>query len=291
LIHEQTERQRELDHSSAQTVILATGLQSSGSTLLSWCFLQRPDMNGTLDGDTDLVPLLPDGISTPFVWYKTTISCFTLAEQITTLEDAGYQVRPLLVVRDVRAVWMSLMTKPYGRNGVTAEDPPLRLRFRRFLDSWRDAGKQHIPVFRFEDLLARPEESLKLLCGQLNLPWRQAMMDWPKPAEQIADGRHGNARFMASSRQEGLLSAIDPDLGKQFRGRIHEDDLAWLDDTFADYNHSLGYPATVQGLELLPGRAVPSWDVSRRLSWRLRQKPFRYILHKLGLSGYKPRPQ
>ncbi|WP_293645157.1 hypothetical protein [Thiolapillus sp.] len=279
-----------MDHSSAQTVILATGLQSSGSTILSWCFLQRPDMNGTLDGDTDLVPLPPAGVETPFLWYKTTISCFTLGEQVAVLEDAGCTVRPLLMVRDVRAVWMSLMKKPYGRNGVTAEDPPLRLRFRRFLHSWQDAAEKNIPVFRFEDLLARPQDSLKTLCGQLELPWQQAMIDWPKPAEQIADARHGNARFMESSRQ-GLLSALDPNLGKQIRGQIHEEDLAWLEETFSDYNASLGYPAEMQGLKLLPGRAVPSWEVSRRLKWRLRQKPVRYVLSRLGLSSYKPRLQ
>jgi len=77
--------------------------------MLSWCFLQRPDMNGTLDGDTDLVPLPPPAVEMPFLWYKTTISCFTLGEQVAVLEDAGYTVRPLLMVRDVRAVWMSLM--------------------------------------------------------------------------------------------------------------------------------------------------------------------------------------
>ncbi|WP_457665392.1 hypothetical protein [Thiolapillus sp.] len=279
-----------MHHSSAQTVILATGLQSSGSTLMSWCFLQRPDMNGTLDGDTDLVPLLPAGIETPFVWYKTTISCFTLQEQKAVLEDVGHLVRPMLMVRDVRAVWMSLMKKPYGRNGVTAEDPPLRLRFRRFLHSWQDAVAQGIPVFRFEDLLARPEDSLKALCAELELPWQQAMIDWPRPAAQIADGRHGNARFMASGKQ-GLLSALDPSLGRQIRGQIHEEDLAWLEETFRDYNASLGYPAGLPDLELLPGRAIPSWEVSRRLKWRLRQKPLRYVLNKLGLSNYKPRPQ
>ncbi|RTZ74771.1 MAG: hypothetical protein DSZ02_04625, partial [Gammaproteobacteria bacterium] len=98
-----------------QPVILATGLQSSGSTLLSWCFLQRPDMDGTLDGDCDLIPLPPEGVVTPYLWYKTTISSFDLEEQIRLLEDEGRQVRPLLVTRDVRAVWISLMRKPYGR--------------------------------------------------------------------------------------------------------------------------------------------------------------------------------
>lgn len=247
-------------------------------------------MNGTLDGDTDLIPLPPADIPTPFLWYKTTLSCFTLAEQIAVLEDEGYRVKPLLVVRDVRAAWMSLMRKPYGRNGVTAEDPPLRLRLRRFLSSWQDAMAKNIPVLRFEDFLVQPEASLKALCESLDLPWQQAMLDWPKSAEQIADGRHGNARFMNSDKH-GLQATLDPDVGGEAAGQIHVDDLAWLEETFGDYNAALGYPAHLESLELLPGRALPGWEVSRRMNWRLGQKPWRYILCKLGLSSYKPRPQ
>ncbi len=284
------DRQIELDHSSARTVFLATGLQSSGSTLVSWCFLQRPDMNGTLDGDTDLIPLPPADIQAPLIWYKTTISCFTLAEQIALLEDEGYQVKPTLIVRDVRAVWMSLMKKTYGRNGVTAEDPPLRLRLRRFYHSWQDAVARNIPLFRFEDLLVQPETSLKTLCGALGLPWRQEMLDWPKPGEQIADSRHGNARFMGSDKQ-GLQVALDPGIASQISGQIHGEDLAWLEETFRDYNLSLDYPVHLENLDLLPGRSLPSWEASRRLHWRLRQKPLRYIFCKLGLSRYQPRPQ
>ncbi|HDK38322.1 MAG TPA: hypothetical protein ENG92_04830 [Thiolapillus brandeum] len=278
-----------MNHSSAQTVILATGLQSSGSTLLSWCFLQRPDMNGTLDGDTDLIPLPPENVNLPFVWYKTTISCFSMAEQVAILEDAGYCVKPMLVVRDVRDVWMSLMKKPYGRNGVTAEDPPLRLRMRRFLVSWKDAVAQGIPVYRFEDLLREPESSLKTLCEMLDVPWQQDMLDWPKPANQIVDARHGNAKFMGSDKQS-LHAALDPNVSAQISGKIHEQDLAWLEESFSDYNASLGYPKHLSNLDLLPGRLLPSWEVSRRFGWRLRQKPWRYVLCKLGLSNYRPRP-
>ncbi len=279
-----------MSHSSAQPVILATGMQSSGSTLLSWCFLQRSDMNGTLDGDTDLIPLPPSGLDTPWLWYKTTISCFDLAEQIAVLEDEGHEVRPMLMVRDVRAVWMSLMHKPYGRNGVTAEDPPLRLRFRRFLRSWEMAREQGIPVFRYEDLARDAEASLRALCEQLGLPWQQAMLDWPRPASDIADARHGNARFMKAEKA-GLASVFDPALALRVEGSIHEQDLAWLEQTFREFNEALGYEPRLSGLERLPGRLKPSWDASRRLNWRLRQKPLRYLAVKLGLSRYRPRPQ
>ncbi|WP_041064282.1 hypothetical protein [Thiolapillus brandeum] len=265
-------------------------MQSSGSTLLSWCFLQRPDMNGTLDGDTDLIPLLPVVPNAPYLWYKTTISSFTLAEQMAVLEDEGREVMPLLMVRDVRAVWMSLMKKPYGRNGVTAEDPPLRLRFRRFLNSWVFAREQGIPIFRYEDLAGDAEASLRGLCEDLGLSWDPAMLNWPKPAADIADARHGNARFMNADKA-GLEAVFDPRLALRISGRIHEEDLVWLEETFAAFNQDMGYEQHHDGLELLPGRLLPSWEASRRLNWRLRQKPLRYLAVKLGLSRYRPRPQ
>lgn len=39
-----------------RVLLLCGGLQSSGSTVISWCFLQRPDTDGFLDADNDLLP-------------------------------------------------------------------------------------------------------------------------------------------------------------------------------------------------------------------------------------------
>ena len=271
-----------------QPVILATGLQSSGSTLLSWCFLQRPDMDGTLDGDCDLIPLPPEGVVAPYLWYKTTISSFDLEEQVRLLEDEGRQVRPLLVIRDVRAVWISLMKKPYGRNGITAEDPPLRQRFRRFLRSWEHAREAGIPLFRYEDLAAELVAPLKRLCDSLDLPWDPSMLEWPEPEPRIADPRHGNVRFSAGGGN--LASNFDPGLALRVAGTIHEEDLAWLEHHFDEFNRAMGYPRHRDGLELLPGRHLPTWEACRRFKWRLQQKPWRHLAVKLGLSGYRPPP-
>lgn len=247
-------------------------------------------MNGTLDGDTDLIPLLPEGLDAPLVWYKTTISSFSLADQMAVLEDEGYKVRPLLIVRDVRAVWASLTSKPYGRNGVTAEDPPLRLRFRRFLRSWQLARKQEYPIIRFEDFISRPEPVLRRACQALDLAWQPAMIDWPDPGKRIADGRHGNRRFRESNKR-GLAAALHQPAAGVPPGPVHAEDLTWLDETFASFNQAMGYPRQLDQVETLSGRLEPQWNVSRRLQWRLRQKPFRYLLNKLGLSRYRPRPQ
>ncbi len=278
-----------MSHSSTQTIILATGLQSSGSTLLSWCFLQRADMNGVLDGDTDLIPLLPLAASSSLAWYKTTISCFTLQEQMACLEDEGYTVLPLLMVRDVRKVWASLMHKHYGRNGVTAEDPPLRLRFRRFLESWQYAMAHQLPVVKYETFIEQPEKVLKELCVKLGLPWDEAMLNWPKPAGQISNTRHGNATFRESDKG-GLKAAIRPPAKAQ-EITLHGEDLDWLNQYFTRFNRKMDYPAELLRVIRLPGRLTPDWQASRRCKWRLQQKPLRYLLSKFGLSSHSSRPE
>ena len=272
-------------------MILAAGLQSGGSTLVSWCFLQRPDCDGVLDGDTDLIPLLGEHLTVAEnIWFKTTISSFTLQELIALLEDDGFRVSPMLIVRDVRKTWVSLAKKHYGRNGVTAEDPPLRLRFRRFLDSWEYARANNIPVLKFEQFLKQPEVSLGNICAALDLPWEQAMIDWPKSAGQIGNVRHGNATFRTADKGN-LHAAIESAGGDKALGSIHEQDLDWLDEAFGDFNEAMGYPQHLAPSQFLPGRMKPEWAASRRRKWRLQQRPLRYLLKKLGLSSYSPRPE
>ena len=279
-----------LSHTNSQQVVLATGLQSSGSSLLSWCFLQRNDMDGVLDGDTDIIPIVPAGITTPLVWYKTTISSFTLEDQIACLQDEGYRVTPVLVVRDVRAVWSSLATKPYGRNGITAEDPPLRLRFRRFLKSWEYARQHQIPVICYEQFLDQPEAVLKQCCTDLSIPWDEGMVTWPKSADKLTDTRHGNATFRQSSKKD-LISDISKPQTNVVTGVLPAEDMAWLDQQFAEFNRSMGYPGHIDGFTTTTGRSVPDWMVTRLSKWRLRQKPFRYLLSKLKLINYQSRPE
>ena len=61
-------------------LILCAGLQSSGTTLVSYSFLQRADTNGVLDADNDLLPALDPNLAQPYAWYKTTVSSFRLSE-------------------------------------------------------------------------------------------------------------------------------------------------------------------------------------------------------------------
>lgn len=267
-------------------LILCGGLQSGGTTLVSYCFLQRGDTDGVLDADNDLLPALDQRLARPIAWYKTTVCCFRLGEIAQHYRDAGWHVRTLLVLRDLRDVWASLRTKAYGRNGITAEDPPLRLRLRRFVEDWRDANTAHTALLRYEDFISNPAATLRQVCTQLALPWDEAMLTWPKLPEQIADCRNGNESFWMT-RGTDLLRSIGQFREKPATLQIPEADLKWLETEFRDYNAANGYLESLSGDETFDAATEntscePMFEVTRRYKWETAQKPFRWLLAQLG---------
>ncbi len=99
-----------MDHSSPR-LYLCAGLQRSGSTLVSWCFLQRHDMDGVLDGEYDLLPRIELSLGKPLAWCKTTVSCFRLSELVRHYEDEG---------------WPTESREPVARSRPTGEKDQLR---------------------------------------------------------------------------------------------------------------------------------------------------------------------
>jgi hypothetical protein len=269
-----------------KTLVLCGGMQSGGTTLVSYCFLQRRDTDGVLDADNDLLPALDPRLARPYAWYKTTISCFRLSEIAQHYRDAGWQVRTLLVVRDLRAVWASLRKKPYGRNGITAEDPPLRLRVRRFIDDWRHAQATGAATLRYEDFITAPAATLQQACNSLHLPWDEAMLSWPKTPEHIADHKNGNGSFW-TTRGSDLLSTVGRFREKTARPQLPASDLDWLESEFCDFFAANGYPPAWDAAE--PNAAArlavldaPNFEVTRRYKWETAQKPFRWLLAQFG---------
>jgi hypothetical protein len=251
---------------------LCGGTQSSGSTLISWCFLQRHDMDGVLDARFDHLPSVPEKLSAPLPWVKFTIACFRFGEVQSHFEDEGWTVRPLLVVRDVRSVFNSLIQKKYGRNGITADDPPIRLRLRRFLEDWLEFRDCGWPILRYEDFTSDPLKVLRDNCVRLELAWDDAMASWPKNLEQIADPGFGNETFVLS-RGSSLQTTVKPSLAAVKTERIPRGDLEWMEREFAEMNRQMNYPEHVEATAgaSLGDRAVPRFENTRRYE-RLRRK-------------------
>ena len=256
-----------------QPLYLCAGLQSSGSTVVSWCFLQRADMDGVFDARNDILPDIPD-VATPAVWCKITISSFRFSEMKAHYEDEGWEVRPLLVVRDVRAVFNSLMKKHYGSNGITAEEPPLRMRLRRFREDWELFRKNDWPMVRYETLVVEPEATLRAVVGKMGLEWDEGMMSWPKPKDRIAAPRHGSPTFRASLGAS-FGETVKPSLAELRVANVPAEDLQWIERDFEEFNRASGYaehaPAPTTGAVGEP-RAMPRWENTRR--HRKSQRPF-----------------
>jgi len=220
-------------------------------------------MDGVLDARFDMLPKMPR-IAAPLAWCKFTIACFRMSEVMEYFAAEGWEPRPLLVVRDVRSVFNSLITKTYGRNGTTADDPPIRLRLSRFLEDWELFQARGWPVLRYEDLAEDALGALKKSCEQLGLPYDEAMNTWPKAREQIADAGYGNETFM-STRGGTFAQTIDPSLFKIKTGNIPPEDLEWLETRFEAMNRALNYPAHVPPkAPAEPARAIPKFENTRR---------------------------
>lgn len=257
---------------NGRILYLCGGTQSSGSTLISWCFLQRHDMDGVLDARFDHLPAVPEKLSAPLPWVKFTIACFRFSEVRSHFEDEGWTVRPLLVVRDVRSVFNSLIQKKYGRNGITADDPPIRLRLRRFLEDWREFRDRGWPILRYEDFASNPLKVLREACARLELQWDEAMANWPKKLEQIADPGFGNETFVLS-RGSSLQATVKSSLASVKTDHIPRGDLEWMEREFAELNRQLNYPEHVPPTAgaSLGDRAVPRFENTRRYE-RLRRR-------------------
>jgi Sulfotransferase family len=264
-------------------MVLCAGPQSSGSTLVSWCFLQRPDTAGVLDMENDVLRVSFDDQGGPLLWCKMTIGAFRWIEVAELYRDLGHRPAPLLVVRDVRDVLASLVTKEYGFNGLTAEEPPLRIRLRRFLADWELFRAHGWPTLRYESLVARPRDTLREACAALDLPWHEAMLSWPKaPAEIIPLYRSGyNSTFVATVGERSLAAAIaaqqqsaaaqQQSAAAQQRSTAVQqrsaaarqppalpgDELDWLERTFAEFNRHHGYPERVDRAGVPPGALPP----------------------------------
>jgi hypothetical protein len=258
-------------------LFLCGGLQSSGSTLVSWCFLQRSDMDGVLDARFDMVPSMP--VVKTNAWCKFTIACFRFNEVMANFEADGWTVTPLLVVRDVRAVFNSLITKTYGRNGTTADDPPIRLRLQRFKEDWEMFRANGWPILRFESLLTDGQQPLEAACQQMGINWDDGMINWRKNISQIAAAGYGNETFIRN-RKVSLADSID---SKQLNLRTENiplSDLQWIETEFEELNKAMGYPlhAPPKGAN---DRAKPRFQATRRYERIARQRPMVRFFRKL----------
>lgn len=259
------------ENPSVKPIYLCAGMQSGGTTLVSWCFLQRPDMDGMLDMPHCRIQDVPVS-KAPIAWCKMTVCSFRWPEVAAVFRQWGWEdVRPLLVVRDVRHVMASLRLKNYGMNGTTAEDPPLRVRFLRFLEDWRLFRANQWPILRYESLVEQPEATLRAACGAMGLPWHDEMIAFSGSKEDASLGS-GNRSFHESLSYDGLDATLQRYRQSVFQRQapgLPAEEVSWLDETFAAYNQVHGY--NEDGCSFTDPDALPFYptymDQLRREKW------------------------
>jgi hypothetical protein len=256
---------------AGRRMILCAGLQSGGTTLVSWCFLQRHDTNGVLDMPNDVLQITFDAVKEPVLWVKMTIGAFRWLDVAETYSDLGWKPEPLLIVRDVRAAYASLLDKRWGRNGTTGEEPPLRLRFRRFLRDWELFRGNGWPMVRYEDFVQEEEPVLRRLCQTLSLEWDEGMLTWPKRSSDIAYFQQGNETFLQSIHRGSMTAAKRPDKARINISSLPLKEQEWLEDAFGAFNAFHGYPATIERIcptpDTPPAMPPPSFEGTSRHWW------------------------
>jgi predicted O-methyltransferase YrrM len=196
--------------SKPRTLVLCGGMQSSGSTLVSMCFLQRDDLDGVYDLDNPLIQQDFSRVFTTTAWVKMTIGSFRLRELMDLYKGQGWFVRPMLVYRDPEEIMTSLKSKWYGLDGCTGDDPPLYIRFTRYMADVEDAHKMNWCVLNYSDLIKEPKMALDSACKQLGFIWDPRMMEWPTSASDFAYPSDGNISLRNSMKSAvGLVETIE----------------------------------------------------------------------------------
>jgi len=252
--------------SDGKILYLCGGMQSGGTTLVSWVYLQRDDMDGVFDMENSVIEIDLSKVKTPYAWVKMTVGSFTIQDVADIYADMGWEVRPLLVVRDVRRIYSSLTGKSYGINGCTAEDPPLRTRFRRFLSDWEQFVSKRWPILKYEELVAEPRRALEECTARMGLPWDERMLDWGGEVKRIAYMSEGNQTFhkrlQGSTNIDGL---IDKRILQQSDISIPQAELTWLENVFSEYNRVNDYPDRIDiPREAGQGNAIPGFTGTLR---------------------------
>ena len=76
-------------------MILATGTQSGGTTLVSAAFLKHPELDGILDMASDRIEVNLSAVTTPVTWVKMTTIAFRWQEVASVYDMHGYKPYPM----------------------------------------------------------------------------------------------------------------------------------------------------------------------------------------------------
>jgi hypothetical protein len=139
----------------------------------------------------------------------------------TLLAEFGPSTRAICMVRDPRAVFLS-RSRRWNRRGVRA----LRVFARRWafydaLSRRLEASHPGFHVVRYEDLVCKPEATLRGVADHLGIAWHDALL----VPSRMGQPWEGNSSFEQRPAQAGLFSApLD-----RYRSELADDEIAEIE--------------------------------------------------------------
>jgi hypothetical protein len=114
------------------------------------------------------------------------------------------------VLRDVREVCTSLSVQPWHHGGIAEAAWEWMSDVRRARRAVVGLTNRFIEV-RYEDLVARPEAELRRLCEFAEIPFSEAMLDYPRSAHLLLDGHHTRSRGLPQPGARYWQDELEPD--------------------------------------------------------------------------------
>ena len=118
------------------------------------------------------------------------------------------------------------------------------------------------------------------------LPWDDSMLNWPKPAGEIADAGRGSDSFRQTQGRNLAETLARYSTRKKEEIFIGGGDLEWLEREFHEFNLDNNYPVHLEmcaSPDDHRSATICSFRETRRYRWELQRKPIRRLLNCLGV--------
>lgn len=144
----------------------------------------------------------------------------------------------LFFVRDPRDVAVSWTNGPVMRGGTIRATNRWLYDQKGYLETFSNLDPNFSKSFlRYEDLLSNPEDELKRVCKDLNIPFSDKMLSFSK------NSIHAQTDAKRSSMWSNLNKPLISDNSNKFLKELNEDQITYIETLCADFMEPLGYKA------------------------------------------------
>lgn len=198
--------------------------------------------------------------------------------RIGLLGELFPEARFVHVIRDGRSSWLGYRERGFGPQTLADAAFNWKGRVLRGRRAGKALGEGRYREVRYEDLVERPEETLRPLCAFLDLEYEPNMLQFHERADTVLAGMGGSGRTAFENVARPLTQGL-----RDWRGELAPEDLELFDAIAGDLLADLGYERTGSADSLAARGAVArGW-----LQWQGRRGRFQVtrLQRRLGLAS------